>query len=295
MISYRKKCANGGVAGSFTLVALAVLLALALAACATPPDHPNRVALSGAANFRDVGGYATADGRRVKRGVLYRSDDLPDLGARDLEVVRELELKRIYDLRYDTEKTAYPSRLPSGNSIEVVEIPLYYPPLDRAESKRKILDAEVEDGHFHQLMIEGNRALALDYPGQWSEFLHGLAQPDSLPALVHCTDGKDRTGLAVAFVLRTVGVPRETVIEDYLLSNRFLANKIYWYSFLGSMGSLFRVPPSEIRPLLEVRREYLEAAFAAIDERHGSFEAYLHEGLGLDDDTIARLRIAFLE
>jgi protein-tyrosine phosphatase len=108
-------------------------------------------------------------------------------------------------------------------------------------------------------------------------------------------EGKDRTGLAVAFVLRTLGVPKETIIEDYLLSNQFLQNKIYWYSFLGSMGSLFRVPPSEIRPLLEVRREYLEAAFAAIDERYGSFEAYLHKGIGLDDDTIERLRIALLE
>jgi protein-tyrosine phosphatase len=294
-LTVSRTCFRDGVAMAVLRVASVFFLLLVLAACAAAPDHPNHVELSGAANFRDVGGYATSDGRKVKRGMLYRSDDLPDLGTRDLEILKQLELKRIYDLRYANEKTTYPSRLPSGNSIEVVEIPLYYPPLDRAESKRKILDADVEDGHFQQLMIEANRAFALDYTAQWSQFLHGLSQRDDLPALVHCTDGKDRTGLAVALVLRTLGVPREAVVEDYLLSNQFLANKIDWYSFLGSMGSLFRVPASEIRPLLEVRRAYLEAAFAAIDERYGTFEAYLHDGLGLDDDTIERLRLAFLE
>ena len=283
------------MAKSFNLFALAVLLALAVAACATPPNHPNSVPLSGAANFRDVGGYATENGQQVKRGRLYRSDVLSDLRRRDHDVIDGLGLKRIYDLRYADEKEHYQTRLPPGSTIEVVEIPFYYAPLDREESKRKILSAEVEDGHFHQLMVESNRALALDYLDQWSELMHGLANEGDLPALIHCVEGKDRTGLAVAMVLRTLGVPKETIIEDYLLSNQFLANKISWYSFLGSMGSFFRVPPSEIRPLLEVRREYLEAAIDAIDERYGSFDAYLREGLKLDDDTLARLRDAFLE
>ncbi len=84
-------------------------------------------------------------------------------------------------------------------------------------------------------------------------------------------------------------------MEDYLLSNRFLQSRIDWYAFLGSLGSLFRVPQSEIRPLLEVRREYLEAAFAAIDEQYGSLTAYLREGLGLDIKTLNLLRLALLE
>ncbi len=277
------------------LGASAFLLLLALSACGSPPHHPNRVPFSGADNFRDVGGYAAKDGRRVKRGVLYRSDDLADLSSRDLEMLAELGLRRVFDVRYASERLNKPDRLPRQDSIAVFEIPVYFPPLDRTESRRKILDGEVEKGHFEQLLIEANQAFALDYTSQWNEILRGLTAPDALPALIHCVDGKDRTGFVVAVILRAVGVPQETVLEDYLLSNHFFQSRIGWYSFLGSLGSLFRVPSSEIRPLLEVRRAYLEAAFAAIDERYGSFTAYLQEGLGLDAKTLELLRLALLE
>jgi protein-tyrosine phosphatase len=242
-----------------------------------------------------VGGYASTDGRRVKRGVLYRSDDLADLSSQDLETLAELGLRRVFDMRHVSERLDKPDRLPGNDGIAVFEIPIYFPPLDRAESRRKILDGEVEKGHFEQLLIEANRAFALDYTSQWHELVQGLTAPGALPALIHCVDGKDRTGFVVALILRAVGVPQETVLEDYLLSNRFFQSRIDWYAFLGSLGSLFRVPQSEIRPLLEVRREYLEAAFAAIDERYGSFTAYLHEGLGLDIKTLNLLRLALLE
>jgi protein-tyrosine phosphatase len=99
----------------------------------------------------------------------------------------------------------------------------------------------------------------------------------------------------VAVILRAVGVPPDVILEDYLLSNNRLEGRIDRLSFLASLGSLFRIPRSEIRPLLEVRQEYLEAAFAAIDEKYGSFDAYLEEGLGLNSDTLARLRYALLE
>lgn len=277
------------------LGALAFLLLLALSACGSPPHHPNRVPLSGADNFRDVGGYAAKDGRRVKWGVLYRSDDLADLSSKDLEMLAELGLRRVFDLRSVAERLKDPDRLPEQDGITVREIPVNFPPLDRAESRRKILDGKVEKGHFSELMIEASRAFALDFTPQWQELVQGLAAPNALPALIHCVDGKDRTGFAVALILRALGVPQETVLEDFLLSNLFLQSRIDLYSFLGSLGSLFRVPRSEIRPLLEVRREYFEAAFAAIDERYGSFTAYLNEGVGLDRKTLDLLRLALLE
>jgi protein-tyrosine phosphatase len=274
---------------------LGFLLLIALPACGAPPSHPNRVPLSGALNFRDVGGYASTDGRQVKRGVLYRSDDLADLSSQDLEMLAELGLRRVFDMRHESERLNKPNRLPGQDGIAVFEVPVYFPPLDRAESRRKILSAEVESGHFEQLLIEANRAFALDYTSQWHELVQGLTAPGALPALIHCVDGKDRTGFAVALILRAVGVPQEMVLEDYLLSNRFFQSRIDRYAFLGSLGSLFRLPSSEIRPLLEVRRAYLEAAFAAIDEQYGSFTAYLYEGLGLDARTLDLLRLALLE
>lgn len=271
------------------------LLLLAVTACGSPSDHPSRVPFSGAVNFRDVGGYTTTDGHQVRHDMLYRSDDLSELSRSDLERFSELGLKRVFDLRDKSEKTRNPDRLPDQDSIAVVEVAVRYPPLDRAESRRKILNGEVEDGHFQELMIEANRAFAVNYTAQWSKLLHDMALPNGAPVLIHCTDGKDRTGFAVALILRAVGVPEETIYEDYMLSNGFREHKVSFLAFLGSMGSLFRVPRSEIRPLLEVRREYLEAAFAAIDEEYGSFDAYLSKGLGFDEEALARLRAVMLE
>ena len=276
--------------------ALPSILVLAMvAACTSAPSHPKRVTMSGTSNFRDVGGYETVDGKQVKRGVLFRSDDLASLNGDDLDTFAGLDIKTVYDLRHDYERETYPSRLPPDHAVKVVEVPVYYPPLDRRESRRKILAAEVEEGHFHQLMIDANRAFALDYREQLSGLLRGLAAPGTRPAVIHCADGKDRTGYAIAMVLSAVGVPRETVYEDFLLSNYLLERRARVYSFLASMGSMFRVPGNEVLPLLEVRREYLEAAFAAIDEEYGSFDVYLRDGLGIDEPTLDQLRAALTE
>ena len=273
----------------------ATLALLLVAACGDPPEHPNGVPVSGAQNFRDAGGYATADGKHVKRGVLFRSNDLADLSDADLDTFAGLGIQTVFDLRHDYERTAYPSRLPPEGPTRVVEIPVYYPPLDRRESRRKILAGEVEEGHFRQLLIEANRAFALDFREQWSGLLRDLAAPDSRPVVIHCADGKDRTGFAIAVILSAVGVPRETIYEDFLLSNLFLERRTKVYTFLAWLGSLFRVPRSELRPLLEVRREYLESAFAAIDEKYGSFDSYLRDGLDMDEATLVRLRAALTE
>ena len=272
-----------------------LFLLLALVGCVVPAEHPSRVPFSKALNFRDAGGYMTYDGQHVRKGVLFRSDTIADLDGRDLKSLARLGLSSIFDLRHDGERAANPYRLPDAHDILVIELSVYYSPLDRAESRRKILSGEVEEGHFRELLIDANRAFALDFTAEWSELLHRLAASGSHPVLIHCVDGKDRTGFAIALILRALGVPQETVMEDYLLSNEFLETRTAHLSFLGSMGSLFRVSRREIRSLLEVRPEYLESAFAAIDEHYGSFEAYLHEGLKLDEDTLARLRLGMLD
>ena len=97
--------------------------------------------------------------------------------------------------------------------------------MDPALSRRKILRGEVEKGDFHQAMIESYRAYALDYRAQLSTLIIDLSDPSGLPALIHCNHGKDRTGVAVAITLRALGVPPETVMEDYLLSNKFLESE----------------------------------------------------------------------
>ena len=278
------------------LVGAILFVLFAAAACATSPaQHPSRIALSSTRNLRDLGGYATLDGRHVKGGLLFRSDNLGHLEGKDLERFAALGLKTIFDLRSVKERESKPTRFPPGSVPRVVEIPLFYQPLAPEIMRRHILGGDLDEGDARRLMKESYRAYALNYPAELSTLLRGLAEPGVLPALIHCTHGKDRTGVAVAVILRSLGVPQETVLEDYLLSNVFWESEANRLSCLAYGASFFRTPREEVRALLEVRPEYLEAAFTAINERYGSFATYLHEGLGIDSVTLERLRAALLD
>lgn len=273
-----------------------ITFATLLSACVSaPPPHPNRLEFSGARNFRDLGGYPTMDGSRIKQGMLYRSDSLSDLSNDDLEELAGLGLKRIYDLRNESEQKADPDTLPPGHSIQLVAVPFAFSALDESIMRKRILSGELDEGEAHKLMIDSYRTYAIDYRKQIAQIIEGLAEPDALPALIHCIHGKDRTGLAVSAILDILGVSEDIIMEDYLLTNSFWESETSRLSFLANIGSLFRTPASEVRSLMEARPEYLNAARNAAKEQFGSTENYVHEGLGLDDATIERLRDALLE
>ncbi len=272
---------------------LVAIVLLAGATCATPPpEHPSRVDVSAARNFRDLGGYAAVEGLHVKKGLLYRSDHIGDLSEQEVEVIAGLGVKTVYDLRSEKERERDPENISEVGSLVLVSLPIYYEPLDPEMIKRRILRGEVQEGDFHQLMVDSYRAYALDYCARLSPVLRGLADSKDLPALIHCTHGKDRTGVAIAITLRALGIPQETVVEDYMLSNEFWETEVDRFSCLASWVS--RTPREEVRALLEVRPEYLDAAFAAIDEKYGSFDNYLNRCLYIDDATLERLRTTLL-
>jgi protein-tyrosine phosphatase len=284
------------------LAALA-LLALVALACGAPelydgmPEHVKRrhVALEGAHNFRDLGGYATEDGRHVRWGLFYRSDDLAQLSDADLEKLHALGIKLVCDFRSPEEKAEEPDRLPADGPPALVELPIFDQSFSPIAFREKITSGTLGDADLRQMLIEGNRMFATRYSAQYAEMLERLTQPAQLPALVHCTAGKDRTGFAAAVVLRTLGVPLETVYEDFLLTNHYTAREIERTLWIIRLASLFRTDPEQVRPVLGVERAYLEAAFAAVDERYGSFDAYRRDALGLDDAEAAAFRQLALE
>ena len=159
-----------------------------------------------------------------------------------------------------------------------------------AEMRRKVLAGDLDDVDFGKLMIESNREFVSKYSGAFSALLVRLSFEENLPAILHCTGGKDRAGFASAVVLRALGVPRETVMADYLLTNEFTMPKRERQLWLIWFASLFRVDRATVRPLMRAEAEYLDAAFDEIDARFGSFEKYLSDGLMIDDATLARLR-----
>ncbi|GAA3302304.1 tyrosine-protein phosphatase [Streptomyces cinereospinus] len=239
------------------------------------------IRLDGTANFRDAGGYRTTDGRWVKMGVVYRSDSLDKLTDADLAKLGRLGISVAYDLRSTSERAAAPDRLPTGTRYVVANVigddsPVFTMPTTAAEAE--------------QLMIEGERAMVSSEPAgaAYSTVFSGLVR-DADGALYHCTAGKDRTGWASAALLTTLGVPRETVLADYLASNDYRAE--------ANAAALAAMPPAQAavyKPLLDVRAEYLNSGFAEVQEEYGSFTAYEKRALGLDARELRSLRAELL-
>jgi protein-tyrosine phosphatase len=180
-------------------------------------------------NLRDVGGWPTRDGLTVRRGVVYRSVALNHLADDDLAAVEELGLRTVYDLRTQAEREAGPDRALDGvenvvadvlaDSTDAAPAELVGVLSDPKQAEALLGDGKVETlfGGAYREIVSLPSALA-GYRGLFT----GLADPDRRPALYHCTTGKDRTGWATAALLTLLGVDRELVLREYLLTNEQL-------------------------------------------------------------------------
>lgn len=255
-----------------------------------PPTHTE---LTGVRNFRDVGGLPTTDGRRVRFGRLYRSGHLAHATEQDTAFLDGLGLHTIFDFRNSADHKL------DGYDVELagvrnVNIPLS-DPADGTEFWRLVRDGDIEqlrsilaDGKGAHRMITSYRSIITDRTDEHSRVLHALAE-DSVPALMHCAAGKDRAGLSIAVSLLAVGVEREAIEADYLLSNDAHRRYKVRRSDTSAAGMSDEVMEL-LNPLFGARAEYLTAAFTAIDETWGGTERYLAEGLKVSPETLGLLR-----
>ncbi|BFH11587.1 hypothetical protein J6TS7_22560 [Paenibacillus dendritiformis] len=171
----------------------------------------------GVFNFRDMGGYEAADGRKVKYGILFRSAELTGMTEQDLSLLQSLGIRTIFDYRDDGEAALKPDPvIPGINNIRV--------PAMRQEVPADMREL-IRGNFFKKLTAESFAAMyvqmAIDNPS-FQRLMSMIMNPDNLGILHHCAAGRDRTGIGAAFILLALGVPRETIIEDYLLSNQTL-------------------------------------------------------------------------
>jgi protein-tyrosine phosphatase len=246
--------------------------------------------MDGSYNTRELGGYKTKDGKSVKWGVLYRSDKLSDISSADQEYIQNLGIKRIVDFRSITEKTENPDLIPEG--ISYVEMPIEVDGAIRTQIE-DILRGNVE-GDVKSFLIDANKEFITDYKSVYSKFIKDLINSDG-PTLFHCTAGKDRAGFAAAITLIALGVPKEVVINDYMKTNAFTADRIDDMLDQIKLMSLFQADVEILRPLLGVEQEYIEMAFKTAEETYGSLENYIREGLEISDKEIIELRSLLLE
>ncbi|PJJ63231.1 tyrosine-protein phosphatase [Compostimonas suwonensis] len=250
-------------------------------------------------NLRDVGGYPVASGGTVRRGILYRSVALDHVDGPDVAALAALGVTTVFDLRTAAEREAAPDRLPAGAHTVVLDVLA-----DSADSAPAQLIAVMNDPVEATRTLSGRRVyeifdqayrefVTLDSARQsFAAFVRAIATDDGMPAIVHCTTGKDRTGWATAVTLLALGVSEELVMADYLLTNELLIPALQPVidSFEAAGGD-----PAVLLPVLGVEREYLQTALDLVRERHGSIDGYLREGLGIDDTTLAALRARFIE
>jgi protein-tyrosine phosphatase len=262
-----------------------------------------RIALEGQPNFRDLGGYETADGRRVRWGRLYRSGELGELTEADVAYLTDVVgVRLVCDLRSPGE-VAELADVALGDA-ERVEIPIYDDSVDPVAIEEGILagDLSVADP---ELLVDGNRRFVTDMTAEYAELMARVMDPANHPTNLHCTAGKDRAGWGAAVILLALGVPEETVMEDYLLSGVYRAeeNEATLTQVRTVVAAIRGIDPAAVpdadldglRALIDVRPEFLQAAFDAVTETYGDVATYLTEGLGLTPEDLEAFRDEMLE
>lgn len=252
-----------------------------------------KLAMDGAENFRDLGGYKTADGKTVKWGMLYRSDSLADLSDEDLAFIQRLGVKQIVDFRTPFEKEEDPDRIPEG--VKYVEREIDVEGTAVKELFEKISSGDIDDLNAVELMENANRAFVSSQQHIYGPHLKSLLSDGNIPSVAHCTGGKDRAGFGAAITLLALGVPEQTVINDFMLTNEYTKDKINQYIWMIRFGSFFQTDPEKIRPLLGVEQSFIEAGIDQMKKEYGSVDNYFREGLELSDTDLQQLRDRFLE
>lgn len=253
-----------------------------------------RLALEGAYNFRDLGGLQTDTGKTVRWGQVFRSDTLTHLTDHDYDRLNAIGISLVCDLRSRDERKSDPTDWKNGSPVFVVA-PVSEDDkgtaLDRTQMSRlQSPGMTVEEG---QHIFEGFYVrMVFDSAPKFGTVLRAIATTDQ-PAVFHCTGGRDRTGITAALLLRILGVPQQTIADDFVLSTRYLNENPVPMSIPGTQPGT-----DEARlfaQIIELQPRYIEALFRAIDERYGSFDRYRGEALRINDADVLALRSRLLE
>ncbi|MHB8959810.1 MAG: tyrosine-protein phosphatase [Candidatus Limnocylindrales bacterium] len=252
-------------------------------------------------NLRDVGGAPAADGMRVRRGLVFRSPALARATPRDMAALADLGLRTVVDLRSEGEREREPEAhlIPPGAAYRVADVngggvvhsPMWQLTVLRTPAERRAAFAEgrAEAGFEAKFrdFVTGQRPRRA-----FGLLLALLAAPEGLPAVFHCSTGKDRTGWAAAVLLTYLGVPEDRVLDDFLAGN-------------DAIGELMRPAlerhvveggdAHDLDPLVAARASYLRAGLHEVARVHGTMGVYVEEWLGLGAASGERLREALLE
>jgi protein-tyrosine phosphatase len=271
------------------LLLLMMIFAVATAFGQIADSAQRHVVLQGSPNFRDLGGYATSDGHHVKWGELYRGGDISKLTDADLDTLKNRHITYDVDLRGHREVAQAPDRINPGT--DYILLPAGSDGGLSSWMKGISTARGTKGGDSLMVAFYSNTdSLALRYKPFFGKL---LALPPGQSLLFHCSAGKDRTGIGAALLLYTLGVPYNTIVNDYLASNYY--RKDLNAKSSSQMHKAMHVDPDVAKAMMGVKKMDLDATFNAINQKYGSVDNYLRTQLGLDDQKIALLKQKFLE
>ncbi|MBD2859899.1 tyrosine-protein phosphatase [Spongiibacter sp. KMU-158] len=246
-------------------------------------------------NFRELGGLQSADGRRLRWGMIYRSDKISGLSEMDKRYLDRLQLSRIVDFRSDEERHDAPHSLPDNSVIHIEALPISVEAaeIDKMVASLKCEDTTVED--MSRYLINANREMVEQFTPVYRQWMQDLLNPDHYPQVFHCTAGKDRTGLAAALLLTALDVPKATIMDDYMATNHYTAARINAVANAIHSSSMFQVNEDVIKVLFSVQAQFIEAAFDSMKQLYGSIDAYLEMGLSFGSQQRQQLQSLLLE
>jgi protein-tyrosine phosphatase len=250
-------------------------------------------------NLRDVGGYGIDDGAVVARGLVYRSDTFHPMSEEDITRLKSLDLRNDYDLRTKAEVQAKPDQMPAGVQYHLLNVLADAKSSAPAELEKlmhepKKANEALGGGKIEKMFADAYREFVTlpSAKQSYRTLFLALADRENLPAVFHCTTGKDRTGWAAAALLTLLGVPRETVMADFMRTNDYTLPQFEPVidEFVAAGGDR-----AIAEAVFGVKAEYLEASFDEMQKRYGTIERYFSEGLGIDAAGQNALRVLYVE
>ena len=242
--------------------------------------------LGGGHNFRDMGGYETADGRTVKWRTLFRSGQMSSIDENGARLLRELRIASICDFRTTGERRRNPTVWHDEKSTRM----FWHDYGDSSGVLNQIVGKGCDDQDtVRQIMLRTYSNFPEEQAENYATLLRRLAD-GMVPVVFNCSAGKDRTGAGAALVLKILGVSHDDIISDYLLTNEWfdqLANMLAKY---GEFGEILAERPDVVRPLLRAESAYLEHFLDHLDSQYGGPETYVSERLGIPAEDIAAIK-----
>lgn len=244
-----------------------------------------QVKLQGAINFRDMGGYKTQDGRTVKWGHIYRSAAINHLTDADMQVLSARHIKTVIDFRGTKESAIAEDRL-----LPNTDYTLCPAGSENTLDWMKYL-ANVRSGDS---MMTSFYSQTNYFTERYKPFFKKLLQlPDSSALLFHCTAGKDRTGIGAALLLYVLGVPYNTIVQDYEATNVYRQQENA--QMITGMVAQMHISEQVAKDMASAKATYLQAAFDAINKQYGSVDAFMTKEIGLTPAQIKTLRDKYLQ